>query len=200
MKTFTRRKDAAATIIKPHKSDDNTTTHTQKQHHINGQSIVLVMPSQSPSKKKNTTEKEKKSDEEVTKKKKRKKESEVKEETGETVKRGKAELGEGAVATSGFPVSRVDRIVRSEGAASEFRITSEAVFLIKNATEKFLEAFSADSYASAIRDRKKSLGYKHLSTVVSKEKRFDFLSDFVPEKVKAEKALSEMKLSGTSPG
>ncbi|KAL9254440.1 DNA polymerase II subunit B3-1-like protein [Drosera capensis] len=150
------------------------------------------MPSQATSKKKkkNTTEKEKKSEEEVTNKKKRKKESEVKEETGETVKRGKAEEGEGAVATSGFPVSRVDRIVRSEGAASEFRITSEAVFLIKNATEKFLEAFSADSYSSAIRD----------PTVVSKEKRFEFLSDFVPEKVKAEKALSEMKLSGTSPG
>ncbi|GAB2242772.1 hypothetical protein Droror1_Dr00019547 [Drosera rotundifolia] len=198
MKTFTRRKDAAAaTMINPHQSDDNTTT--QKQHHINGQSIVLVMPSQSPLKKKKKTEKEKKSEDEVTKKKKRKKESEVKEENdGETVKRGKAEEGEGAAA-SGFPVSRVDRIVRSEG-SSEYRITSEAVFLIKNATEKFLEAFSADSYASAIRDRKKSLGYKHLTTVVSKEKRFDFLSDFVPEKVKAEKALSEMKLSGTSPG
>ncbi|PON71844.1 Transcription initiation factor [Parasponia andersonii] len=91
-----------------------------------------------------------------------------------------------------FPMERVRRIIRSED--SDMRISNEAVFLVNKATEKFLEKFCGDAYASAVKDRKKSLAYKHLSSVVNKRKRYDFLSDFVPEKVKAEDALAERKL------
>ncbi|KAL8140454.1 hypothetical protein V2J09_006475 [Rumex salicifolius] len=90
-----------------------------------------------------------------------------------------------------FPVSRVDRIIRSEG--SDYRITHEAVFLINKASEKFLEIFCGDSYKCAAHDRKSYVSYKHLSTAVTKDLRFDFLSDYVPEKVKADKALAEQK-------
>ncbi|PON80378.1 Transcription initiation factor [Trema orientale] len=91
-----------------------------------------------------------------------------------------------------FPMERVRRIIRSED--SDMRISNEAVFLVNKATEKFLEKFCGEAYASAVKDRKKSLAYKHLSSVVNKRKRYDFLSDFVPEKIKAEDALAERKL------
>ncbi|XP_062082058.1 DNA polymerase II subunit B3-1 [Humulus lupulus] len=91
-----------------------------------------------------------------------------------------------------FPMERIRRIVRSDD--SDMRITNEAVFLVNKATEKFIENFCGEAYACAIKDRKKSLAYKHLSSAVSKQKRYDFLSDFVPEKVKAVDALAERKL------
>ncbi|KAJ0793092.1 putative transcription factor Hap3/NF-YB family [Helianthus annuus] len=59
--------------------------------------------------------------------------------------------------------------------------------------EKFLQVFTTEAYASAFLDHKKHIDYKHLSSVVGKRKRFDFLSDFVPEKLKAEDALSEIQ-------
>ncbi|GJR29438.1 DNA polymerase epsilon subunit C [Tanacetum coccineum] len=58
--------------------------------------------------------------------------------------------------------------------------------------EKFLQLFATEAYASAFLDRKKQIDYKHLSSVVGKRKRFDFLADFVPEKVKAQDALKEV--------
>ncbi|XP_030505653.2 DNA polymerase II subunit B3-1 [Cannabis sativa] len=91
-----------------------------------------------------------------------------------------------------FPMERIRRIVRSDD--PDMRISNEAVFLVNKATEKFIEKFCGDAHACAIKDRKKALAYKHLSSVVSKRKRYDFLSDFVPEKVKAVDALAERKL------
>ncbi|KAL5581255.1 hypothetical protein UlMin_013697 [Ulmus minor] len=88
-----------------------------------------------------------------------------------------------------FPMERIRRIVRSED--PDLRISNDAVFLVNKATEKFLEKFCEEAYASSVKDRKKSIAYKHLSSVVSKQKRYDFLSDFVPEKVKAKDALAE---------
>ncbi|CAL8161321.1 unnamed protein product [Prunus armeniaca] len=92
-----------------------------------------------------------------------------------------------------FPMERVKRIIRSED--SEMRISHDAVFLVNKATEKFLQKFCEDAHACCVKDRKKSLAYKHLSSVVSKRKRYDFLSDYVPEKVKAEDALAKRKLA-----
>ncbi|KAK3206027.1 hypothetical protein Dsin_020073 [Dipteronia sinensis] len=66
--------------------------------------------------------------------------------------------------------------------------------------EKFLEQFCEDAYAQCVKDRKKSLSYQHLASVVSKQKRYDFLSDFVPEKIKAEAALAESKLTEKEAG
>ncbi|TXG73869.1 hypothetical protein EZV62_002448 [Acer yangbiense] len=73
--------------------------------------------------------------------------------------------------------------------------------------EKFLEQFCEDAHAQCVKDRKKSLSYQHLgnlsfykASVVSKQRRYDFLSDFVPEKIKAEAALAESKLTEKEEG
>ncbi|GLT46307.1 hypothetical protein SLA2020_200700 [Shorea laevis] len=97
-----------------------------------------------------------------------------------------------------FPMNRIKTMIKSGDC--EKGITQDAIFLVNKATEKFLEQFCDDSYWLAVKDRKKSLAYKHLSSVVSKRKRFDFLCDFVPEKVKAGDALKEMKLFETQLG
>ncbi|RWR80319.1 DNA polymerase epsilon subunit C [Cinnamomum micranthum f. kanehirae] len=93
-----------------------------------------------------------------------------------------------------FPMSRIKRLMKNEGVL-HFRTTPEFVFLINKATEQFLELFAEDAYACAVRERKKSLNYEHLSSVVTKEKRYEFLSDFVPEKVRAKDALSVKSLN-----
>ncbi|KAJ0021751.1 hypothetical protein Pint_32188 [Pistacia integerrima] len=97
-----------------------------------------------------------------------------------------------------FPMSRIKRIMKTQGFDSA--LTGDAVFLVNKATEKFLEQFSEDAYACCVKDRKKSVAYKHLASVVSKQTRYDFLSDFVPEKIKAEDALSERKLAEIGEG
>ena len=97
-----------------------------------------------------------------------------------------------------FPTNRILRIVKSEG-SSDYKLSGEAVCLINKATEKFIELFSKDAYDSAVEDHKRFVAYKHLASVVCKKKRFDFLSDFVPEKVMAEKALAERKPAETLP-
>ncbi|KAK4800464.1 hypothetical protein SAY86_020951 [Trapa natans] len=90
-----------------------------------------------------------------------------------------------------IPMSRVHRIVKSE--SPELRINQEAYFLINKATEKFIEQFCEDAFTSAAaQDPKRFLKYSHLSSVVNKERRYDFLSDFVPEKIKAKDALKEI--------
>ncbi|KAH7691461.1 DNA-directed DNA polymerase protein [Dioscorea alata] len=96
----------------------------------------------------------------------------------------------GAVATCSFPMSRVWRLVRSEGcqgSAIDTRTTQDAVFLINKAAEMFLEKFTEDVYANA--KHKKSVAYKNLSSTVYKEKKYEFLSDFIPEKLRGEDAL-----------
>lgn len=88
-----------------------------------------------------------------------------------------------------FPMSRIERIVRSD--CDDVRISQEALFLINKASEEFLQQFVNDAYACSVKDRKNYVSYKHIASAVSKCKRFDFLSDFVPERVSAEKALAE---------
>ncbi|KAI8573682.1 hypothetical protein RHMOL_Rhmol01G0296100 [Rhododendron molle] len=94
-----------------------------------------------------------------------------------------------------FPMNRISRIIKSEDA--DIRITQESVFLVNKATEKFLELFCKEAHACALQGSKNQVWYKHLSSVVSKRKRFDFLLDIVPEKVKAEDALAEMSVAET---
>ncbi|KAK6936035.1 Transcription factor CBF/NF-Y/archaeal histone domain [Dillenia turbinata] len=94
-----------------------------------------------------------------------------------------------------FPMYRVERIIRSEN--PDYRISQEAVYVINKAAEMFVEIFSEDAHAASVKDRKKLIDYKHLSSVVCKRRRLDFLSDFVPERLKAEDALARAKTSGT---
>uniref|UniRef100_A0A2P2JQD4 Uncharacterized protein MANES_04G022800 n=1 Tax=Rhizophora mucronata TaxID=61149 RepID=A0A2P2JQD4_RHIMU len=83
------------------------------------------------------------------------------------------EEGEGGTMCR-FPMARIKRIIKSEDPS--LQLGQDVVFLVNKATEKFLEQFCEEAYECLIRDQKKSLGYKHLSSVVSKKRRFDFLS------------------------
>lgn len=97
-----------------------------------------------------------------------------------------------------FPMNRIRTILKGE--ISDMRVSQEAVLAINKAAEKFLEQLAQEAYVCSVQDRKKSLSYNHLSRVVSKQSRYDFLSDFVPEKVKAEDALRETNLRGNRGG
>ncbi|XP_010542595.1 PREDICTED: DNA polymerase epsilon subunit C [Tarenaya hassleriana] len=97
-----------------------------------------------------------------------------------------------------FPMNRIRRIMRIENVNSH--ITQDAVFLVNKATEMFIERFSEDAYDCSIQDKKKFIHYKHLSSVVSNEERYEFLSDYVPEKLKAEDALEQWKAAVTDAG
>ncbi|XP_020592348.1 uncharacterized protein LOC110037517 [Phalaenopsis equestris] len=97
-------------------------------------------------------------------------------------------------ASCSFPMSRVWRLVRGEcgargGAAAEIRTTADAVFIINKASELFLERLTEDAHALAKMERKKHLSYNHISSTVNRGKRYEFLSDFAPEKIRAEDAL-----------
>ncbi|KAK1398455.1 DNA polymerase epsilon subunit C [Heracleum sosnowskyi] len=89
-----------------------------------------------------------------------------------------------------FPMNRVTRIVKSEN--SDVKLSAEAAFLFNKASEKFLEVFSKEAYARASKDGKKKIEYQHLSSLIPGNARFDFLSDFVPAKVKVADALKEI--------
>uniref|UniRef100_A0A1J3EDU0 Chromatin accessibility complex protein 1 n=1 Tax=Noccaea caerulescens TaxID=107243 RepID=A0A1J3EDU0_NOCCA len=106
-------------------------------------------------------------------------------------KNGEEEDGEGVedAKTFRFPMNRIRRIMRSDDTAPQ--IMQDAVFLVNKATEMFIERFSEEAYESSVQDKKKFIHYKHLSSVVSNEERYEFLADCVPEKVKAEVALEE---------
>lgn len=89
-----------------------------------------------------------------------------------------------------FPMNRVTRIVKSEN--SDVKLSAEAAFLFNKASEKFLELFSKEAYACASKDGKRKIEYQHLSSLIPGNKKFDFLSDFVPAKVKVADALKEI--------
>lgn len=92
-----------------------------------------------------------------------------------------------------FPMDRIKRIFKTQ--SSDFGVTREAVFLVNKATDKFLGQFCEDAYECCANDRKKSLGYKHLAAIVSEQSKYEFLSDYVPEKIKAEDALAQRELA-----
>ncbi|XP_014521080.1 chromatin accessibility complex protein 1 isoform X2 [Vigna radiata var. radiata] len=91
-----------------------------------------------------------------------------------------------------FPMNRIRTMIKGED--PDMRVSQEAVLAINKAV--FLEQFTQDAYSCCVQDRKKCLSYKHVANVVSKKRRYDFLSDFVPEKVKAEDALRERDAAG----
>ncbi|XP_040973714.1 DNA polymerase epsilon subunit C isoform X2 [Gossypium hirsutum] len=95
-----------------------------------------------------------------------------------------------------FPMNRIKRIIKTED--SHMAVSQDVVFLVNKAAELFLEKFCEDGYKCSIKDRKKSLSYKHL--FVHEQKRYDFLSDYVPQKIKAEDALKVMNLAETGEG
>ncbi|CAN6902725.1 hypothetical protein HID58_083799 [Brassica napus] len=97
-----------------------------------------------------------------------------------------------------FPMNRIRRIMRSDNSAPQ--IMQDAVFLVNKATELFIERFSEEAYESSVQDKKKFIHYKHLSSVVSNDERYEFLADCVREKLKADVAMEEWERSMTDAG
>ncbi|XP_023645785.1 nuclear transcription factor Y subunit gamma [Capsella rubella] len=97
-----------------------------------------------------------------------------------------------------FPMNRIRRIMRTDNSAPQ--IMQDAVFLVNKATEMFIERFTEEAYESSVQDKKKFIHYKHLSSVVSEDERYEFLADCVPEKLKAEVALEEWERGMTDAG
>ncbi|CAH8251533.1 unnamed protein product [Arabidopsis lyrata] len=97
-----------------------------------------------------------------------------------------------------FPMNRIRRIMRIDNSAPQ--IMQDAVFLVNKATEMFIKRFSEEAYDSSVQDKKKFIHYKHLSSVVSNDERYEFLADSVPEKLKAEAALEEWERGMTDAG
>eukprot|EP00252_Welwitschia_mirabilis_P011413 TRINITY_DN25651_c0_g1_i1.p1 TRINITY_DN25651_c0_g1~~TRINITY_DN25651_c0_g1_i1.p1 ORF type:complete len:158 (+),score=25.19 TRINITY_DN25651_c0_g1_i1:56-529(+) len=95
-------------------------------------------------------------------------------------------------AVGAFPTSRVKRIIRSE---FDIKTNAEALFLINKATEKFLECFAKDAFENLSKNKPNTLAYTNLSSTVASEKRYEFLTDFVPQKVKAKDALSQRSVT-----
>ncbi|KAL4182342.1 hypothetical protein AMTRI_Chr12g275480 [Amborella trichopoda] len=97
----------------------------------------------------------------------------------------------------GFPTNRIKNLIRSEG--SDYRINQDALFLINKATVQFLEQLAEDGFACFLEEKRKksSLSYEHLSSAVHKSRRYEFLEDFVPQKVKAADALKDNPLVET---
>ncbi|XP_078440553.1 nuclear factor Y, subunit C10 [Wolffia australiana] len=95
-----------------------------------------------------------------------------------------------------FPMSRVRRLIASSDGASanggNLRTNLDSVFVINQAAKMFLEGITREAYSQAMREQKKAVCYKHLSSTVGREKRYEFLSDFVPEKLSAEAALNAL--------
>lgn len=87
-----------------------------------------------------------------------------------------------------FPLARVKRLIKSEG---DTRVSLEASYVIAKGVGLFLEKFVEESFEHMISERRHSLSYKDLAMHVSQAKRFQFLADFVPEKVTASSALAE---------
>ncbi|XP_043699774.1 uncharacterized protein LOC122650423 [Telopea speciosissima] len=85
-------------------------------------------------------------------------EAEVEEEDGNNVKRTE-KLSNGVAVSGCFPTHRIKQIIRSEG---DFRTNAEAIFLINQATEKFVESLAEDAYACSGQHHEKYINYKHL--------------------------------------
>ncbi|KAJ3678448.1 hypothetical protein LUZ60_002251 [Juncus effusus] len=108
---------------------------------------------------------------------------------GSSTKKRKSEnLGEEEQGKCKLPMTRVWKMIHTQDLGA--KTTNESVFLITKASEMFLEKFAEDAYKNRGKERKKMLHYNHLASVVSNQKRYEFLSDFVPEKIRAEDALN----------
>ncbi|XVF19469.1 hypothetical protein REPUB_Repub11eG0113400 [Reevesia pubescens] len=187
-KTSIKKPDKkASTTEKPNKSKPKSKPDNNKNKSSNGtlvESEVIADPSSTTESKEQQNEK--KTNKNVKPNKRKQKEK--------VVENGEAEEDEEAKMCK-FPMNRIKRIMKTED--SRMALSQDVVFLVNKATEKFLEKFCEDGYNCSVKDRKKSLSYKHLSTVVRERKRYDFLSDYVPEKIKAEDALKERNSTET---
>ncbi|UZJ54619.1 hypothetical protein CBS101457_003939 [Exobasidium rhododendri] len=94
--------------------------------------------------------------------------------------------GSGSSATV-FPLARISRIVKID---KEIEMTSkDAIWTISIATELFIKHLTDSAYAKARLDKKKTITYKELASVVEIQSEFSFLQDVIPQPISLAKAL-----------
>ncbi|XP_037942892.1 chromatin accessibility complex 16kD protein-like [Teleopsis dalmanni] len=67
-------------------------------------------------------------------------------------------------------------------ACNDIQVTDEALFLTAEATKKFIEYITKESFGKA--DKNNELKYEHLAEVVESNQSIKFLQEIVPKKVK----------------
>ncbi|EGG15245.1 putative histone-like transcription factor [Cavenderia fasciculata] len=80
-----------------------------------------------------------------------------------------------------LPIARIKRIMKNDKDVK--LISSDASLLITKATELFLEHLVQEAYNATLRDKRRILSYKDLSTTVKDNDRLEFLSDIIPQKL-----------------
>lgn len=105
----------------------------------------------------------------------------------------RAKKSQQSLLTLAFPISRVRRLVKSEGDIQWVGV--EAGFLIAKATEIFLEKLVEDAFERMQGNGQASILYPHLSSHVASSERLEFLSDIVPVRIPAAAALRNASMT-----
>ncbi|KAJ7729697.1 hypothetical protein DFH07DRAFT_756727 [Mycena maculata] len=77
-----------------------------------------------------------------------------------------------------LPISKVQHIIKADKDIAI--VAKEATFLICCATEEFIKRFGEAAMALAERDKRTTLQYKDIATVVRKADEFLFLEEIIP--------------------
>lgn len=78
-----------------------------------------------------------------------------------------------------LPVGRVNTIMKSSSDVET--VSKESSVIMSKATELFIRSLTQEGYNETNRGRK--LDYKHLSSVVHSNERYNFLRDILPKKI-----------------
>lgn len=89
-----------------------------------------------------------------------------------------------------IPMTRVRTIMKSSPEITT--INQDTLFIVCKATELFIRKFCMDAYKDS--NKSSELDYKKLADLVSKDDKFQFLSEIVPFKVKAKEALKDIEI------
>lgn len=88
-----------------------------------------------------------------------------------------------------IPMTRVRTIMKSSPEITN--ISQDTLYIVCKATELFIQTFAKEAYKNS--NKSTELDYKKLADLVTKDDKFQFLSEIVPFKVKAKEALKEIE-------
>ncbi|KAJ7164667.1 hypothetical protein C8R43DRAFT_1232795 [Mycena crocata] len=97
-----------------------------------------------------------------------------------------------------LPVSKVQQIIKADKDIAI--VAKEATFLICCATEEFIKRFGEAAMALAEREKRTTLQYKDIATVVRKADEFLFLEEIIPWTIPEAPAKRKVKASNISSG
>lgn len=93
--------------------------------------------------------------------------------------------------TTFLPIARVKRIIKEDKDVS--LINAEATFCVAYATELFMEYLANEGFAKAKKEKRKTVYYKDLASVVNEVDQFEFLEDVIPQTMPLRAALERRR-------